>query len=307
MRAILAAPLCLALIVAASACATDEATEPEGEPPNNTPEPEPDPQPAPTPDPEPAPQPEPTPDPEPDPGACEVPEDCEGLDRPGCDGQWSCEEGRCAFLCDEGPSCDELASLIGEAQRALAACDDTCEVAFNGLCGDVGGCYLLTASGADDTRLEALTTQYIEAGCPTSDCDCAEAPPVACVEGTCQEVEVPRCPYTCALDCVCAVDEEGCDLPMCEELTCDMQAERLVELHGEIARCEDDQVCEATYNPLCGSAGGCYLLHPEGADLSELRSLERDFQEDSCVLVACACLPAPPVACAMGTCAFVEE
>ena len=118
--------------------------------------------------------------------SCDAPEDCVGLDHDACEGQWACTDAECAWDC--APDCEGIGMDLAAARETLTACgeDDLCVATPNPLCGAVGDCYYFHVADADLTAAQALEGQYSDAACETVDCDCGDAPAVACIDGTCQ-------------------------------------------------------------------------------------------------------------------------
>ena len=57
---------------------------------------------------------------------------------------------------------------------------------ISGDCGvGLGGCHYAVAQSFDEGQLEALAMAYTDMGCISAVCDCAEAPPLVCVDGLC--------------------------------------------------------------------------------------------------------------------------
>lgn len=114
----------------------------------------------------------------------------------GCFEPEACGEGqRCVFeggaaSCSGGPvSCAAIeadyAALVDDP--ASRGCNDVveCKVVF-GHCGvGLGGCYHALAQDFDEGQLAALAMVYTDNKCTQGVCDCAEAPPLQCVDNLC--------------------------------------------------------------------------------------------------------------------------
>jgi hypothetical protein len=111
------------------------------------------------------------------------------------------------------------AELSFEAQSAAACASDADCVAWQTpLCSGPAACWAPVHAGQVE-RLDGLAATLTQ-NCELGTCDCADAPEVGCAAGRCRVVE-PGCAYVCARACPCAVDDDGCDLPMCQPGTCD--------------------------------------------------------------------------------------
>jgi len=114
----------------------------------------------------------------------------------GCFEPEACGEGqRCVFeggsaSCSGGPvSCAAIeadyAALVDDP--ASRGCNDVaeCKVVL-GHCGvGLGGCYHALAQDFDEGQLAALAMVYTDNKCTQGVCDCAEAPPLQCVDNLC--------------------------------------------------------------------------------------------------------------------------
>jgi hypothetical protein len=121
--------------------------------------------------------------------SCAEPTDCEGLPHDACEGEWGCNDELCAWEC--AADCSELGQAVADERATQAGCDeqDTCIATLNPLCGGVGDCYYFHPADADLGALAGLETDYTDGECQTADCDCAEAPALDCIEGTCQPAQ----------------------------------------------------------------------------------------------------------------------
>ena len=80
---------------------------------------------------------------------------------------------------------------------------------------------------------------------------------------------------------------------------------------SELAQCDQDSDCGASYSPLCGSSSiyfdsGCYVYHNAARSLDGLDTAFGRCTSASCTpgcqLADCDCAPPPPVACVGGLC-----
>lgn len=114
----------------------------------------------------------------------------------GCFDAKPCEEGEACV--DEGGaakcsatlgSCEDLEAAYDEAVHApeAVACTEAAECkVISGHCGvGLGGCYYAVHQSFDPAPLDDLATQYVELQCTSGVCDCAEPPPVDCVDQVC--------------------------------------------------------------------------------------------------------------------------
>ena len=179
-----------------------------------------------------------------------------------------------------------------------------------------------------------------------SDCRALERPECegfwGCDAGECVfECLDDMCTYACDLECPCAVDERGCDLPECDlscaeagdceglphapcegawmcdqgetcvwrcaDETCGRIADEIEAFRALIAACDEGDVCKSADNQLCGNVGGCYIFYRETADFDRLRELERAYREALCFRPFCDhCAPPPPAECRGFRCVAID-
>lgn len=89
-------------------------------------------------------------------------------------------------------SCEELLQDIVDFLDGIGSCGDNseCTVFESGFCGPngEGGCAFFPNINDDTSGWAALTQAYLDAGCPTADCDCAQPMGAECLDGQCHGV-----------------------------------------------------------------------------------------------------------------------
>ena len=123
----------------------------------------------------------------------------------------------------------------------------------------------------------------------TADVKPADAKPTACT-------------YTCALDCVCKKDKQGCDVAECEVSGCAGILAKIDQIKPKLQACSAPAGCEEYEFPICGSAGCFQMPVAKGADLAELNKLTSAAMAEKCSQFSCGCAPAAPSFCLSGTC-----
>jgi len=158
-------------------------------------------------------------------------------------------------------------------------------------------------AGADSTAEVGLDTKAdgppdiatdVQPDLPPADAD-AQVKPDATKDG-------PVCAYTCAIDCVCKKDFDGCDKPECESTACTAALAKIAAIKPKVQKCTAAKGCTGYEFPICGSAGCFQLPIAADADLKDLDEAAAEASEAGCSGFTCGCGPAPVAFCLGGQC-----
>ena len=206
---------------------------------------------------------------------------------------------------DAGPrTCETVTADLRAERETASVCarSSECAVRTHPTCPE-GGCFAYYNAGYDLDAMMGYEAEWGALACREgAACRCAPPPEtLACVGGHCGECGA--CEYTCAIDCVCARDACGCDLPICQTSCMDLVA-AMQQAAEDVAGCTSDADCTTTTSPLCPELG-CFIPHNREASLAHIQALVSQWDAASCRTAACRCIAEPPpVACRDGVCAF---
>jgi hypothetical protein len=130
------------------------------------------------------------------------------------------------------------------------------------------------ASGGDATDASDTT----DASDATDAADTADAAP-----------DTVECAYVCALDCVCKVDANGCDLPECAEGCDELVPAANAALSAAASGCGDPTGCGFYEYPICGTFGCFNGAVRESADLAALETAASAAGAAGCEPFHCGC------------------
>ncbi len=209
-------------------------------------------------------------------------------------------------------ACQELEDAYQAAVEAASACnsDEDCQI-LNGQCGvGLGGCYESVNQDLSQEELVALGARFSQQECTNGVCDCAEAPPAICDQGTCGFGE--GCPgrdigETWQEDCnTCTCTARGA---VCTEEACLDSCEEIEDNYAEVINanraCEANEDCQLL-NGHCGvGIGGCYAAVNQDLSQEELNDAASAWRDAECIGPVCDCAPPPAVICGQeGQCEF---
>ncbi len=200
-------------------------------------------------------------------------------------------------------ACGPLAAAYVAEAAVISTCTSgaQCEWVTHPVCGS--GCAVAVNATLDHTALEAAWQAFSGAGCVPEEivpgC-CDLAPPgwgFGCAEGKCTP-----CAYQCELNCECAKDASGCDLPECAATSCTSLTAAVDGLVDANAGCSVDADCMRFEHPICGSIGCYQRAISADAPLGALSTAAQAAQDAQCEPFHCGCDPKGEPLCAAGTC-----